>query len=41
VAGALSAAGHTVTYEEFDGGHVVRPGDVTAALTLWLGEPGR
>jgi phospholipase/carboxylesterase len=34
----LDADGYAVTYEEFDGGHVVRPGDVTAALTLWLGE---
>jgi phospholipase/carboxylesterase len=37
----LGTGGYDVTYEEFDGGHVVRPGDVTAALTLWLGEPGR
>ena len=36
----LGADGYDVTYEEFDGGHVVRPGDVTAALALWLGEPG-
>ncbi len=36
----LGASGYEVTYEEFDGGHVVRPGDVTAALSLWLGGPG-
>lgn len=33
----LGTGGYDVTYEEFDGGHVVRPGDVTAALTTWLG----
>jgi phospholipase/carboxylesterase len=33
----LRASGYELTYEEFDGGHVVRPADVTAALTLWLG----
>ncbi|WP_448609550.1 alpha/beta hydrolase [Geodermatophilus sp. URMC 60] len=33
----LDAGGYHVRYEEFDGGHVVRPGDVTAALTTWLG----
>jgi phospholipase/carboxylesterase len=33
----LGASGYELTYEEFDGGHVVRPADVTAALTLWLG----
>ncbi|MGR6965438.1 alpha/beta hydrolase [Geodermatophilus sp. URMC 61] len=37
----FGAEGYDVTYEEFDGGHVVRPVDVTAALSLWLGErPG-
>ncbi|WNV74263.1 alpha/beta hydrolase [Geodermatophilus sp. DSM 44513] len=35
----LHASGHPVTYLEFDGGHVVRPEDVTAALTTWLGAP--
>ncbi|MGY1680069.1 alpha/beta hydrolase [Geodermatophilus sp. SYSU D01176] len=34
----LGTGGYDVTYEEFDGGHVVRPGDVTAALALWLGD---
>jgi phospholipase/carboxylesterase len=29
--------GYDVTYEEFDGGHVVPPDLVTAALTAWLG----
>ena len=37
----LGTGGYDVTYEEFDGGHVVRPGDVTAALTTWLGDPRR
>jgi predicted esterase len=32
----LGASGYELTYEEFDGGHVVRSADVTAALTLWL-----
>ncbi|MGY1636550.1 alpha/beta hydrolase [Geodermatophilus sp. SYSU D00742] len=36
----LSAAGYDVTYEEFDGGHVVTPDLVTAALGCWLGPPG-
>jgi predicted esterase len=39
VAGSLSAAGYDVTYEEFDGGHVVTPGLVTAALGWWLDLP--
>ncbi|WP_198588160.1 alpha/beta hydrolase [Geodermatophilus chilensis] len=34
----LDRGGYDVRYEEFDGGHVVRPADVDAALTLWLGE---
>ncbi|MGY1822757.1 alpha/beta hydrolase [Geodermatophilus sp. SYSU D00079] len=34
----LAAAGYDVTYEEFDGGHVVRPDLVTAALDGWLGD---
>jgi phospholipase/carboxylesterase len=33
----LGAGGYDVTYEEFDGGHVVRPDDVAAALSSWLG----
>ncbi|WP_245177447.1 phospholipase [Geodermatophilus sp. DF01-2] len=40
LARALGAADYDVTYEEFDGGHVVRHQDVTAALTTWLGAPG-
>jgi phospholipase/carboxylesterase len=36
VAGSLSAAGYEVAYEEFDGGHVLPPGLVTAALRWWL-----
>jgi phospholipase/carboxylesterase len=39
VVAQLSAAGHDVTYEEFDGGHVITPGLVDAALDWWL--PGR
>ncbi|MFW3172495.1 alpha/beta hydrolase [Geodermatophilus sp. CPCC 206100] len=35
----LAAAGYDVTYEEFDGGHVVPPDLVTAALDSWLGRP--
>jgi phospholipase/carboxylesterase len=35
----LAAAGYDVTYEEFDGGHVVTPGLVTAALDAWLEDP--
>ena len=33
----LSAAGYEVTYVEFDGGHVVPPRLVTAALDWWVG----
>ena len=36
VAGQLSAAGYATTYEEFEGGHVVTPRLVTAALDWWL-----
>jgi phospholipase/carboxylesterase len=36
VAQQLSAAGYDVVYDEFDGGHVVTPGLVTAALDTWL-----
>jgi predicted esterase len=40
VARDLSAAGYDVTYEEFDGGHVV-PGELLdAALGRWLGGSG-
>ncbi len=34
----LAAAGYDVTYDEFDGGHVVTPDLVTAALDHWLGD---
>jgi phospholipase/carboxylesterase len=37
IARELSAAGYDVKYEEFDGGHVVPPGLVTAALDWWTG----
>ncbi|PRY48689.1 phospholipase/carboxylesterase [Geodermatophilus tzadiensis] len=40
VAQSLTAAGYDVVYEEFDGGHVVTPALVTAALDTWLGPPG-
>jgi phospholipase/carboxylesterase len=33
----LAAVGYDVTYEEFDGGHVVPPDLVAAALDSWLG----
>jgi phospholipase/carboxylesterase len=36
VARHLTGAGYAVTYEEFDGGHVVTPQLVTAALNWWL-----
>jgi phospholipase/carboxylesterase len=36
----LAAAGYAVTYDEFHGGHVVRPDRVTAALDWWLGPAG-
>lgn len=32
----LTRAGYAVTYEEFDGGHVVTPDLVAAALDAWL-----
>ena len=35
----LVAAGYAVDYDEFDGGHVVTPGLVTAALDWWLAGP--
>ena len=37
VARELSDAGYDVSYDEFDGGHVVTPDLVEAALTWWLG----
>lgn len=33
----LTAAGYEVTYDEFDGGHVIRPDRLTAGLDWWLG----
>ncbi|MEX5720666.1 alpha/beta hydrolase [Geodermatophilus maliterrae] len=36
----LATAGYDVVYEEFDGGHLVMPDLVTAALRTWLGPPG-
>ncbi|MGY1662673.1 alpha/beta hydrolase [Geodermatophilus sp. SYSU D00705] len=36
----LAAAGYDVTYDEFDGGHVVPPDSVAAALDSWLGDGG-
>jgi phospholipase/carboxylesterase len=36
VARALSGEGYAVTYEEFDGGHVVPPGLVRDAVAWWL-----
>ena len=35
----LSAAGHDVTYDEFDGGHVVTPELVATALDWWAAIP--
>ncbi len=35
----LTGSGYDVTYEEFDGGHVVPPGLVDAALDTWLRPP--
>lgn len=32
----LTGAGHDVTYDEFDGGHVITPGLVDTALDWWL-----
>jgi phospholipase/carboxylesterase len=37
VAGDLGRVGYDVTYDEFDGGHVVPPEQVGAALDWWLG----
>jgi phospholipase/carboxylesterase len=36
VARQLERDGYAVTYEEFPGGHVVPPGQVSAALAWWL-----
>jgi phospholipase/carboxylesterase len=36
VVAQLGAAGYDVTYDEFDGGHVITPGLVDAALDRWL-----
>jgi phospholipase/carboxylesterase len=36
VARQLVVAGYDVTYEEFEGGHMVTPDLVTAALDVWL-----
>ena len=41
VARDLTAAGYDVVYDEFEGGHVVTPDLVGAALDTWLGPPGR
>ncbi len=38
VVATLSRAGYDVTYEEFDGGHVVPPHLVDQAFTWWLAE---
>jgi phospholipase/carboxylesterase len=37
VAAQLTEAGYDLTYDEFDGGHVVTPELVSAALDWWLG----
>ncbi|MGY1826892.1 alpha/beta hydrolase [Blastococcus sp. SYSU DS0541] len=37
LATAFDASGYEVTYDEFDGGHVVRPDGVVTALDWWLG----
>ena len=37
VAGVLSDGGYDVTYQEFDGGHVVPPHLLVASLRWWLG----
>ena len=39
VQAALRAEGYAVTYEEFDGGHVVTPALVRGALEWWLAGP--
>lgn len=40
LAAAFASARYDVTYDEFDGGHVVLPGGVAAALDWWLGDGG-
>jgi phospholipase/carboxylesterase len=40
VARELAGDGYDVTYEEFGGGHVVPPDEVTAALAWWLTPSG-
>ena len=37
VSRALAGAGYEVTYEEFDGGHMMTPDLVASALDWWLG----
>ncbi|TYP82877.1 alpha/beta hydrolase [Blastococcus xanthinilyticus] len=37
LAAAFDASAYAVTYDEFDGGHVVRPEGVATALGWWLG----
>ncbi|MGY1915948.1 alpha/beta hydrolase [Blastococcus sp. SYSU DS0973] len=37
LAAAFGTAGYEVAYDEFDGGHVVRPEGVVTALEWWLG----
>ena len=39
VSGHLRTAGYDVAYDEFDGGHVVPPDLVSAALDSWLRKP--
>lgn len=40
LARVLAGSGYDVTYEEFEGGHVVPPDLVPASLTWWLGPVG-
>jgi len=37
VSRTLTETGYDVTYDEFDGGHAVTPGQVSTALDWWLG----
>ncbi|WP_448627560.1 alpha/beta hydrolase [Geodermatophilus sp. URMC 64] len=41
VARRLAEEGYAVTYEEFDGGHVVPPELARQAFTWWVGDAGR